>query len=93
MFQSSESLRKLRSELDQGIEAVPAGTYKVKNPFLLLESLGEEDEEPSDLTFPDWRKSGLQPGDRLRVNIVEIESSNTLFLHPDDPSCGYLGKS
>ena len=49
-------------------------------------------EEPGrDLTFPEWSKSGLQPGDRLKVKIVEIKNFRSVFLHPDDPSCQYLG--
>ena len=78
--------------MDQGIEAVPAGTYKEKNPFLLLQSAASEEEQPgSDVTFLDWAKSGLQSGDKLRVKIVDIQNFKTLFLHPNDPSCQYLG--
>ena len=79
----------------EGLEVVPAGTYKERNPYLLLQEIpgGEEEtEEPGrNLTFPEWSKSGLQPGDRLRVKIVEIKNFRTVFLHPNDPSCQYLG--
>jgi len=90
-YTASESLR---AEMDQGIEAVSAGTYQEKNPFLLLQSVKEEEEEEEpagrDVTFPDWAKSGLLSGDKLRVKIVDIFNFKTLFLHPNDPSCQYL---
>ena len=81
----SSELRAFRAAYDVGIEAVPAGTYQeTNNPYLLLQS-------SEMINFLDWTRAGLQPGDLLRVKIVEVANSNTLYLHPDDSSSQYLG--
>ena len=86
---------ELRENLVGGIEAVPAGTYQETNPYVLIQSSSSPSpcERVDSIKHLDWAETGLQPGDRLRVRVVDVENFNTVFLHPADPSCPYLGES
>ena len=96
-FKPSKALMELRENLVGGIEAVPAGTYQETNPYVLIQSSSSPSLSPSErvdsINHLDWAETGLQPGDRLRVRVVDVENFNTVFLHPADPSCPYLGES
>ena len=94
----SPELRAIRAECDVGIEPVPSGTYQETNPYILLQSHSEltllpVEPQPEIINYLDWSKAGLEPQDLLKVKLVEVATFNTLYLHPADSSCQYLGWS
>ena len=74
---------------------MPCGTYQEFNPYILLQTAATsdlpEEPQPETINYLDWSLAGLQSQDLLRVKLVEVENFNTLYLHPDDSSCQYLG--
>ena len=92
----SPELRAIREESDVGIEAVPAGSYQETNPYLLLQAsvsaLLPVEPPPETINYLDWSQAGLESQDMLKVKLVEVATFNTLYLHPDDSSCQYLGR-
>jgi len=94
-FFPSPEFQDIRQKMDFGIKAVPSGTYKEKNFFVLIQEQSEGDFMDSrlgftDISFIDWNASGLSPGSKLYCEVVEISNSNTLYLHPSDASNKYL---
>ena len=94
----SPELRAIRAESDVGIEAVPAGTYQETNPYILLLQSSDTtlpllpvEPQPEIINYLDWSKAGLEPQDLLKVKLVEVATFNTLYLHPADSSCQYIG--
>ena len=84
-------------ECDAGIEPVPFGTYQETNPYILLQSDSEltvlpVEPQPEIINYLDWSKAGLEPQNLLKVKLVEVATFNTLYLHPADSSCQYLGR-
>ena len=76
---------------------MPAGTYQETNPYILLQSHSQVtallpvEPQAEMINYLDWSKAALQPQDLLRVRLVEVAAFNTLYLHPADSSCQYLG--
>ena len=69
---------------------VPARTYRERNPFLLLTNSPAQSD--IQISYLDWARSELSPGDLVRVNIVDVISFNTVFINLTDPPCEYLGE-
>ena len=93
----SPELRAIRAESDVGIEAVPPGTYQETNPYILLQSPDASlpilpvESQPEIINYLDWSQAGLEPQILLKVKLVEVATFDTLYLHPADSSCQYLG--
>ena len=75
---------------------MPYGTYQEFNPYILLQtsatSLLPVEPQPEIINYLDWSQAGLKSEDLLRVKVIEVENFSTLYLHPDDSSCQYLGR-
>ena len=85
----------IREQMEFGIQAVPHGTYKEKNFYVLLHDFNNnfvhcDKDQGSQLLHIDWSLTGLKVGDVLEAETMEIVDCNTVFLHPADKNNKYL---
>ena len=81
----------------QGSEAVPFGSYKEDNFYVLICDKSREEENicfqvNKSLKYIEWSQTGLGPGDIMRVEIVEYGDYRTVYLHCADPGQKYLSQ-
>ena len=91
----SEEFCDIREQMEFGIQAVPHGTYKEKNFYVMLHEINNnivycDKDQGNQLLHIDWSLTGLKIGDVLEAEVMEIVDCKTVFLHPADQNNEYL---